>query len=459
MRLSRRSCLALAGGLLGQVSARAQDAAAINKDLAERKPLLTHTTHPEAQWFAEAGLGLFVHWGLASVHGNIDLSWGMIHGMGGGEKITPEEYFRLAERFQPGKWDPDRMLEAAKRAGFRYAVLTAKHHEGFALWPSAHGEFNTGKHAGGRDLVRPFIEACRKHGLKAGLYYSPGDWYYSRRYMSFNYRSAHCWQNTGLACRPEVPDNDTRFQPVTLPERTPEWDRAYRDYQRGQIRELLTRYGKLDVLWFDMARPGIITPEEIRALQPAIVINNRMGGGTGDFLTPEGAFPKERPAGWWELCTIWNSPYWGYVTRNDERYAPLGSILSTLAKARAWGGNVLFNVGPRPDGTMPQPYYDGTEQLAGWMRHSGESLFGIEPGGWPESSDVPVTVNGKTQYVHLLPGAKQARMKAAAAPASATLLRTGEKVPFSVRDGVLAVELPAAMQTDLVDTVAVRFGT
>lgn len=455
MKLSRRECLTLAAAAASERAAAAQDAAAINKELSERKPQLKHTTHPGAQWFPEAGLGLFIHWGLASVHGNIDLSWGMMHGMGGGQKITPEEYFAMAERFRPERWDPDRMLEAARRAGFRYAVLTAKHHEGFALWPSAHGEFNTRTHGGGRDLVRAFVEGCRKHGLKAGLYYSPGDWYYSRRHMSFNYRSAHCWQNTGLACRPEVPDYDTRFQPVALPERTAEWDRAYREYQRGQIKELLTRYGKLDVLWFDMAGPGIITPEEIRALQPGIVINNRMGGGTGDFLTPEGSFPKERPAGWWELCTIWNSPYWGYVTRNEERYAPLATVLTTLAKARAWDGNVLFNVGPRPDGAMPKPYYDGMAELAEWMKHSGGSLFGTRAGEWPEGSDVPVTVKGRTYYVHLAPGVKAAQVKLEGRPVSAVLLRTKERVPFGVGGGVVRVEPREEQRTGLVDVVAV----
>ncbi len=454
-RFSRRdACIALTAGLAASAASSAQDAAAINKDLESRKNVLVHTTHPEAQWFPNAGLGLFMHWGIASVHGNIDISWGMMHGMGSGVKITPEEYFQLAERFRPEHWDPDRMMAAAAKAGFRYAVLTTKHHEGFALWPSAHGDFNTRKYLGGRDLVAPYVEACRKHGLKVGFYYSPGDWYYARQYMSFNYRSAHCWQNTGLACRPEVPDYDTRFQTVTLPVRPPEFEQAYRDYKRGQIRELLTRYGKVDLLWFDMA-DVVMTPAEIRALQPGIVINNRMGSDTGDFLTPEGAFPKEKPTGWWELCSIWNSPNWGYVAKNEERYLPLDSFLSTLAKVRAWNGNLLINVGPRPDGAMPKPFWEGMEQLAGWMKHSGEAIFGTAAGPWPGASEFPVTVKGNRWYVHVPSSFREPALsvKMPAAPKSARLLRTGLALPITFGAGAARVELPVPSRSELADVV------
>jgi alpha-L-fucosidase len=455
--MDRRAALRLLAVGPAAAGGRAQDADAVNREMA-RKPRLKATDHPDAQWFPKAGLGLFIHWGIASVHGQIDLSWGMMHGMGNGTKITPEEYFRLAERFRPDRWDPDSMLAAAKKAGFRYAVLTTKHHEGFALWPSEHGEFNTRKYAGGRDLVRPFVDACRKHGLKVGFYYSPGDWHYAREYMSFNYRSAHCWQNTGLACRSEVADFNTRFEPVTLAQRTPEFDRRFREYKRGQIRELLTRYGKVDVLWFDMA-DVVMTPEEIRSMQPGIIINNRMGEGTGDFLTPEGKFPTERPGGWWELCTIWNSPNWGYVAKNEERYLPAGQFLSTLVKTRAWDGNLLINVGPRADGSLPKPYWEGAEEIASWMKHSGESVFGTEAGMWPESADAPVTVKGRVWYAHALPGStpEAVKVKAKARPARVSVLRTGQDLAFEHRDGWLRVETPQGARTELVDVLRISF--
>ncbi|MCU0248179.1 MAG: alpha-L-fucosidase [Bryobacter sp.] len=452
--VSRRAALL---GSLAAIGARGQDAAAINQELAARKPALVPTTHADAQWFPNAGLGLFLHWGIASVHGNIDLSWGMMKGLGNGVKITPEEYFRLAERFRPERWDPDRMMQAAARAGFRYAVLTTKHHEGFALWPSRFGEFNTTKFAGGMDLVKPFVEACRKHGIRVGFYYSPGDWYYAREYMSFHYRSAHCWQNTGLGCRPDVPDFNTRFEPVTLPPRTAKFEREFRDYKRGQIRELLTRYGKVDLLWFDMT-DVVMTPEEIRELQPGIVINNRMGSGTGDFLTPEGSFPKQRPEGWWELCAIWSSPYWGYVKSNEERYLPTGSFLATLAKARSWSGNLLMNAAPRPDGAMPGPFWKGMEELAGWMEHSKAAVFGVSGGPWPEECPCPVTTKGDTRYLLVPPDWKQAsvELRSDRRAAGATLLRTGAVLPVTQGPGRITVGLPPESRTAMVDVVALR---
>ena len=158
----------------------------------------SHTQHPEAQWFANAALGLFIHWGIPSVSGEFDLSWGMwknepgtrklcaqIYGLQGpGLTITPEEYWELARDFNPQEFQPEKMLKAAKEAGFTYAVLTAKHHDGFALWPSEYGDFSTKNYMGGRELVGEYVEACRKTGMKVGLYFSPPDWYFTRRYCN-----------------------------------------------------------------------------------------------------------------------------------------------------------------------------------------------------------------------------------------------------------------------------------
>ena len=144
-------------------------------------------------WFPQAGLGLFVHWGLASIPGNLDLSWGMMKNtpwdasVQNRNKLTPAAYFALAKQFNPTNYHPDRWLKAAKDAGFGYAVLTTRHHDGFALWPSKHGDFNTRTYLGGRDLVREYVDACRRQGLKVGFYYSPPDWYFDRQYRSFGY--------------------------------------------------------------------------------------------------------------------------------------------------------------------------------------------------------------------------------------------------------------------------------
>src|SRR3954453_3030206 len=146
-----------------------------------------HTEHPDAQWFPEAGLGLFIHWGLASVKA-INISWPMMEGRGN-PAITPNEYWKQVESFDPRKYDPNKWLKAAKAAGFTYAVFTTPHHEGFAMWPSAFGGFDTRNHMGGRDLVKPYVEACRKNGLKVGFYYSPPDWYFDKDYVNFGRKS------------------------------------------------------------------------------------------------------------------------------------------------------------------------------------------------------------------------------------------------------------------------------
>ena len=144
-------------------------------------------------WFPQAGLGLFIHWGLASIPGNLDLSWGMMKNtpwdasFQNSNKLTPAAYFALAKQFNPTNYHPDRWLKAAKDAGFGYAVLTTRHHDGFALWPSKHGDFNTRTYLNGRDLVREYVDACRRQGLKVGFYYSPPDWYFERQYRSFGY--------------------------------------------------------------------------------------------------------------------------------------------------------------------------------------------------------------------------------------------------------------------------------
>lgn len=402
------------------------------------------TTHPEAQWFGNAGLGIFLHWGISSVDGRGDLSWFMMKDTPwdkGALKITPEEYWALADRFNPARHDPDKWLSAARKAGFRYAVLTARHHDGYALWPSAYGDFSTRTKLGGRDLVRPFVEACRRNGLKVGLYYSPPDWHYDRDHMSFR------WGN------PSLPDLGVRHQPVTVQKATPEERLQYRAYVKGQVEELLTRYGRIDVIWFD-GGPAAITIERIRELQPAIVVNPRMHG-HGDYSTPEVSFPKTRPDGWWELCAIWNRA-WGYT--NDERYRPLSSVLAEFVRVRAWGGNYLINMGPRPNGELPEVAYQRMAELEAWMKHSGVSVTGAGPAGWPEKSSVPSTSKGGTVYLHALPDFKGAmELKDVEKPARAKLLRTGKELPIQYENRAVRVEIPAAQRTGLVDVVALSW--
>jgi alpha-L-fucosidase len=191
------------------------------------------TTHPDAQWYPDAGFGLFLHWSICSVRA-MNISWPMIPGRplaakriddekereriieqgdwnlnGRPPEITPIEYWSQAKDFNPQSFDPDKWCKAAKAAGFTYIVLTAKHHDGFALWPSKFGNFNTKNYMGGRDLVKQYVEACRSNGLKVGLYYSPPDWYFDQDYMSFLYHGAR-------RKNPELPNLGPDLKPREL---------------------------------------------------------------------------------------------------------------------------------------------------------------------------------------------------------------------------------------------------
>ncbi|MFH0824378.1 MAG: alpha-L-fucosidase [Pseudomonadota bacterium] len=413
-----------------------------------------HTTHPDAQWFGKAGLGLFIHWGISSVVGRIDLSWGMMadtpwdSDRANRNKVTPEEYFDLAKRFNPERYDPSKWLRAAAAAGFRYAVMTTRHHDGYAMWPSEYGRFGVRQYLGGRDLVKPFIEACRDAGLKAGIYYSPPDWYYHRTYMSFHYGSG------GDARFPGRKHYGLRHEPIAeLPPEPEGFDEEYRAYARGQIVELLTGYGKLDLLFFD-GGPAVISLAEIRSFQPGMVVNPRMHG-HGDYETPECSRPDTRPKGWWERCDIWNIGGWGYA---GEGYRPTADMLTILAETRAWGGNLLINCAPRPTGEMPDLYYARLSELKAWFEHSGEAVFDSDGGPWPEQSNLPVTVRANTWYLHFTTAEVQdACVADVEKPLEVKLLRTGEAVPFRYKERQLTVSLPQSMRTGLDDIVAVTW--
>lgn len=463
------------GGSLSKIEKQnaAEQADALNQDPggADRSKLLAdrlkdpisagllgvRTEHPDAQWFADGPIGLFVHWGIASVDGNADLSWPMIKNMGQGRKIKPAEYWALADRFKAEHYDPNVWLKAAKDAGFTYAVLTTKHHDGYTLFPTDKTEMGVRTKLGGRDLVREFADACRANGLKVGFYFSGPDWWQERDVKSFNYRSeGPGGSNSSLPAIPGRRALDKEFNEWDAPGPTPELIEKMRAANHQQLRELLTRYEKIDVLWFDGGSGSDITLEEIRQLQPGIVINNRGGlksstsgqPWAGDYFTFEHGEPLERPPGWWEMLRIWNSPNWGYVAANESRYASTASILATLAKTRAWGGALLANTGPRPDGTMPDPFYRGMREFGLWMKSNGESVVHTSPAPAGVKSNVPITVRGQRWYLHALPAAGNEITLASDGllPTfkAAFILATGEKVLFERQGDTLRLKPPAS---------------
>jgi alpha-L-fucosidase len=320
---------------------------------------------PATDWFYKGGLlGLFIHYGISTVRAEGDISWGMMDRTPWDEPnnytITPREYWEQARSFNPVKFDPDNWMRAIKDAGFAYAVLTTRHHDGFSLWPSDYGYFNTKNYMGGRDLVGEYIEACRKHGIRVGLYYSPPDWFLERYYMSFLYGSKDPVHYPGR--RPAGLDLEPLDEVPVMP---PALRADIDAYVNNQIRELLTRYGKIDILWGDGYLPDkskCISVEEIFSLQPEIIINDRMHG-IGYCSQFECVLPEKKPEGFFEHCDIWmENCGWAYMNRCTG-YRSAQWVYDSYKVCKNWGGNMLINVGPRSDGTLPDIFYQRVKEL------------------------------------------------------------------------------------------------
>lgn len=458
----------------------------------EKSPAAIHSQHPGAQWYPDAALGLFLHWGLSSVK-NLDASWPMIPGRplaavtldstelirivkqkdynlnGKPPVITPNEYWAMATEFNPQNYDPEKWIKAAKDAGFTYAVLTTKHHEGFAMWPSRYGDFSTKNYMGGRDLIKPFIDACRKYGLKVGLYYSPPDWHFDRDYMNFLYYK-------GPLRNPGLPVVDADLNPRTTkktPEEIQQHQAEYATYVRGQIEEILTRWGQIDVLWFDGKAPvpngnNLITQDEIRKLQPGIAINPRMHG-KGDFVTFERTAPKEDPGNVWaEFCNPWTS---SWANSNTQPFRSNAFVLGELVSARAWGVNYLLGVGPTSDGVFPEAVYTNMKVVEGWMKANRNSVKNIQQLPANEEASVPATAyqnirylfaipkfrnNGKMESDRLPAEDRTITLKTSTKPRSVTLLDSGKQLTFQYSGNIVSIELPAALRSNLVDVVKVE---
>lgn len=418
-------------------------------------------------WFREATIGLFVHWGLSSVHGGVDLSWGMIEDKPWGsedDSIPPAEYYALAKEFDPDAFDPDRWLRAAREAGMEYATLTARHHDGFALWPSEYGEFSTATHGDGRDFVGEFVDACRRQGLRVGLYYSPRDWTHPAYPDAPGpYEDLGAGEPETTTAETAAPGNDR--VPVPSSDSIADFE-AYFSYVHGQLEELLTRYGRIDQLWFDgflpegspIARGAGELHDLVRSAQPDIVVNDRCGSPRlGDYNTPEGAAPDrpmDRP---WERAEPWAGGGWAFTEGAD--YPDLETTLELIARTASRGGNLLLSVGPDAEGRLPDVAYDRLGELADWMDHGGPAVRDVDAGPWPERADVPITRSrdGRTWYLHVL--AKHegpVTVQHVPEPRSVRLLRTGEPLDAThdAADLELTVRVPADRRTNP-DTVAV----
>ncbi len=355
-------------------------------------------TSARTAWFTHDRFGLFIHWGLyalpARQSGN-----GLAEWVRHNERLTDAQYRRFFDRFDPDLYDPRAWAREARAAGVRYAVLTAKHHDGFCLFDSALTEFKATNTQAKRDLVLEFVDAFRAEGLKVGFYYSLIDWHHP----DFPVDGLHP-QRDDETYRQENQSRDMQ---------------AYAAYLHGQVRELLTNYGEISTLWFDFSYPqrewgwsqgkgaqdwrADELLRLIRELQPDILVNNRLGI-DGDFVTPEQVQPLSWPevAGeraLWEGCQTLNGS-WGYSHANhDWKSADL--LVRLLIDSVSKGGNVLLNVGPDGRGALQQEAVTRLREVGGWMRLHDRSVRGCTQSDFVPPSDARFTQRGARLYLHL----------------------------------------------------------
>ena len=342
-------------------------------------------------WWREARFGLFIHWGPSSLSGK-EISWARIghpHDLHGNESVPPEQYDNLYKRFNPVKFDADAWMRLAKDAGMKYVVFITKHHDGFSMWPTKlRPDYSIAATPFQRDICREIAAAAHKHGLKLGWYYSTRDW--------------------------------------THPDYLVGDNRKYDEFYRGQVRELLSNYGRVDLLWFDHVAgnwrdyrfPELF--EMIYRLQPGILVNNRAaaffqptvdqpapGLGPlvgGDFDTPEqriGHFQNDRP---WESCmTITDcvgGGGWSY--RPDGRTRRFEECLRMLVSCASGDGNLLLNVGPLPTGEIAADQQEVLRQMGRWLAKYGESIYGTRGGPLRNGDWGGATFRDKAIYLHIL---------------------------------------------------------
>ncbi len=356
---------------------------------------------PDKKWFLRDRFGLFIHWGVYALPARHE--WVKKH-----ESIPDEAYDRYLKYFDPDLFDPEEWAAAARDAGMKYFVVTTKHHDGFCLWDSELTGYKATNTPAGRDLLRPLVEAFRKYGLRTGFYYSLIDWHHPH----FVIDDVH-----PLANHPDREKlNKGRDQA------------KYIEYLHGQVRELLTGFGKIDLMFFDFSYPpgkdgrpeGLAGKGKndweseklismVRELQPGIMVNDRLDlDNECDYRTPEQVQVREhvstggRPVTW-EACQTFSGS-WGYH-RDESSWKSVDQLLRMLIDSVSKGGNLLLNVGPTARGEVDGRALERLRGIGEWMARHGEGIYGCTcaPGEFETPQDCRLTFNParKRIYVHV----------------------------------------------------------
>ena len=357
--------------------------------------LKPEATRGDTSWFVQDRFGMFIHWGTYAAAARHE--WVRSH-----EEINDADYQQYFDHFDPDLYDPKEWAKQARAAGMKYAVITAKHHEGFCLWDSKLTDYKAPNTPAGRDLLRPWVEAFRAEGLKVGFYYSLIDWHHPE----FPIDIYHPLRN-----HPDAMEmNKTRD--VT----------KYAEYLHGQVRELLTGFGKIDIVWFDFSYPGRDYKgmpgkghddwqsekllKMVRELQPHIIVDNRLDlpAENADIHTPE----QFQPRGWvhidgkpvvWETCQTFSGS-WGYY-RDEYTWKSPEQLIQMLVNSVSSGGNLLMNVGPTARGTFDTRAEAALEVYHEWMRLNGRAIYGCTQSEFTAPPDCRFTQKGKRLYLHV----------------------------------------------------------
>lgn len=362
----------------------------------------TAETRPERlRWWQEARFGMFIHWGLYAQLGRHE--WVMNR-----ERIPVEAYEKLADTWHPKARPAREWATLAKQAGMKYMVLTTKHHEGFCLWNTQQTDYNAVQRGPGRDLVQEFVEACREFDLKIGFYYSLMDWHHP----------------DGARC---AKDADAR--------------RRFLDFTQGCVRELMSNYGKIDILWYDVSWPltdaeaweSVKMSAMARELQPHLLINNRAKL-PEDFGTPEEHVTAEAAGRAWEACMTFNGS-WGYMPISPD-WRSAREVLMMLRTAAAGQGNLLLNIGPAPDGSVPLEAVDRLTAVGAWIDQNGEALYGQvdradrERMDWMPTGAWTIRGNNAYYWCHRWPGRELVIGGLRAGVKHASFLKDGTPIAF-----------------------------
>ncbi|MCW3467486.1 alpha-L-fucosidase [Chitinophaga nivalis] len=395
------------------------------------------------QWFADAKLGIFIHWGIYSVKG-IDESWSFHN-----KKIAYPDYMQQLKGFTASNYDPQAWADLIKASGARYAVMTTKHHDGVALWNTSFGKLDVVKSTPAKkDVLTPLYAALRKDSIKCGAYFSLIDWSYK------DY--------------PQFLKDSSRYDIKAQPAR---WQR-FLDYYEGQMKEVMTKFNP-DLWWFDGDWEHSAQEWEAPKMRnmltthnPNTIINGRLQG-YGDYDTPEQNFPVTRPhAKWWELCMTVNDN-WGWQPQDTNWKTPF-EVISIFVDAVSNGGNLLLDIGPKADGTIPAEQVTVLQELGAWNQRNGEGIFNTI-GGIPQGHFYgPTTLSKDSTTLYLfLPGKTSGQVVIKGLDnkiTSISTLGTGTplshkivgKISWSPVPGLVYIQVPENVQDKYVTVLKVK---